>query len=351
MQEIIERLIQGENLTSDQIKEVVDLLASGQFLSTQLAAFLVALKKKGETPQEIAYFAKELVKLSIPLKPKVEGRLVDTCGTGGDAIKTFNVSTLSALVAAGAGAKVAKHGNRSVTSKFGSADLLEKLGVRLALSPEQVRKCIEQIGIGFIFAPSFHPVMKNVAQVRKELGIRTIFNLMGPLINPSDPDAQLLGVYDKQLVPYMAEVLRILGREEAIVVHSLEGMDEISVSGPTLVAWLKGGRINVDQIMPEDFGLRRYKLDEVRVASSDECVSSALAILNNSLDSGAKYDMVLVNSSAAIAVSGLARDFYEGMKLARQSIRSGAALSKLKELIRFSSSDSMSIREEVSNAT
>jgi len=256
-------------------------------------------------------------------------------------VKTFNVSTVSALVAAGAGVAVAKHGNRSMTSKCGSADLLESLGFNLAMDPERVKESIEQVGIGFMFAPSFHPAMKHVAPVRKELGIRTVFNLMGPLINPAGANAQLLGVYSASLTDRMAHALGKLGSQEAMVIHGLEGMDEISVSGRTRISWLKHGGVTTDELTPRQMGLASHPAESIRVSSVEESRRLTIEMLAQPSpgprngDEG-KLHMVLANAAAAIIVAGMARDFAEAVPIAEHSIKSGAAYKKLEGLVRFS---------------
>lgn len=260
------------------------------------------------------------------------------CGTGGDAVKTPNVSTMSSFVAAGAGAVVAKHGGRSVTSKSGSADVLEKLGFNLAMEPGRVKDSIEQIGIGFMFAPAFHPAMKQVAPVRKELGVRTIFNLMGPLINPARVDAQLLGLYTPTLVPQVAAVLEKLGLQEAFVVHGLEGVDEISVTGKTLVSHLKEGKIDTREYLPREFGLRDGPLvPPTSPEDAEEGAMLALSVLSgDAKDRECGTLMVLVNSAACLVLAQKATTFGEGIELAASSIRSGKAMEKLEQLVRFS---------------
>ena len=310
-------------------------IVSGEATPAQVGGFLVALRDKGETANEITALASALRENSIVIRPRVAQRVVDTCGTGGDSVKTFNVSTVSSLVAAGGGAFVAKHGGRSVTSKCGSADLLERLGFNVEMEPLRVQESIERIGIGFMFAPAFHPAMKRVAPVRRELGIRTVFNLMGPLINPAAVDAQLVGVYSPELVPLIAEVLSRLRTEEAIVVHALEGMDEISVTGKTLVSWLREGEIRTKEYGPRDFGI----LDGARLADAsdgEDPVRSTLNILSARGVRGAKQQMVLVNAAAALVVAGRAKTFPEGVELAKNSILGGAAYKKLEELVKFS---------------
>lgn len=340
IQQAIQALVEGKNLLTDEISASVKEIVEGKATPSQVGAFLVALREKGETVEEIAAFASTLRGYSLQIHPSVRGRIVDTCGTGGDKVKTLNVSTISAFVAAGAGAYVAKHVGRSVTSKCGSADLLERLGLNLQMEPSKVKESIEQVGIGFMFAPVFNPVMKQVAPVRRELGIRTIFNLMGPLINPVRVDAQLLGVYSPELVPRVAEVLAKLGVQEAIVVHALEGIDEISVTGKTLVSWMReGGRVETREYLPKDFGLEGeiiHGLQEVRDA--EEAVSIALKILEGSAkeEEEGNRKMVLVNSAASLVLAQKADNFPEGLELARVSIESGMALKKLEEAIKFS---------------
>ncbi len=310
-------------------------IVSGEATSAQIGGFLVALRNKGEQPAEIAVMASALREYSVAIRPRVGGRVIDTCGTGGDSVKTFNVSTISSLVAAGGGAYVAKHGGRSVTSKCGSADLLERLGFRIEMEPLRVQESIETIGIGFMFAPSFHPAMKHVAPVRRELGIRTVFNLLGPVINPARVDAQLVGVYSPELVPLIADVFSRLGMNEAIVVHALEGMDEISVTGKTLVSWLREGEITTKEYGPRDFGiLEGARLAEI--TEGDDPVGSTLDILNSRGGRGAKEQMVLANSAAALVLAGRATTFPEGVELAKNSILGGAAYKKLEELVKFS---------------
>ncbi|MEM3637672.1 MAG: anthranilate phosphoribosyltransferase [Conexivisphaerales archaeon] len=336
IQAAIDHLLRGQNLTREQIDGVVDEIASGIATDSQIAALLVCMRMKGETPEEIAGLAASLRRYSIAIRPRVNGRMVDNCGTGGDRTKTFNISTLSALVAAGAGVIVAKHGNRSATSRYGSADLLEGLGLNLNASPEQVEKSIESIGIGFIYAPVFHPALKHVSRARREIGARTIFNLLGPLINPAPVDAQVVGVYDPTLVMSMARVVSLLGVEEAMVLHSLDGVDEITLSNRTVIASVKDGKFSVKEYLPRDFGLPKYRLQELMVSSGDECRKVALQLLNGDLRNGAKHDTVVVNASASILVSGLADRFSEAIEMAKSSLDSGRALVKLKELVAMS---------------
>jgi anthranilate phosphoribosyltransferase len=339
IQQAVQRILDGSVLTQGEIEASVREIAEGRATQSQMAAFLVALRQRGETPEEIAAFASTLREYSVRINPRVRGRLVDTCGTGGDRVKTFNVSTVSAFVAAGAGASVAKHGNRSVTSRCGSADLLEKLGFNVAIPPALVKETIERVGIGFMFAPAFHPAMKHVAPVRRELGVRTIFNLLGPLTNPAGANAQLVGVYSPELVEKVANVLRMLGSEEVMVVHGREGMDEISTSGRTLVSWLKDGEIETREFSPEDFGLKSRGAVGREVDGADDAARITLEILEGRDFDSPLTEMVLVNSAAALVVARRADDLPGGVELARESLESGAALSKLKALVNYSGGD------------
>ncbi|MDE1853154.1 MAG: anthranilate phosphoribosyltransferase [Thaumarchaeota archaeon] len=335
----LQRLLDGQELANGEIEGSVREIAEGKATQALMGAFLVALRLKGETPREVATFASTLREYSVLIAPSVSGKLVDTCGTGGDRVKTFNVSTLSALVASGAGASVAKHGNRSVTSRCGSADLLERLGFNLNATPEVVKQSIENVGIGFMFAPVFHPAMKHVASVRKELGVRTIFNLMGPLLNPASANAQVVGVYEAALVEKVAEVLRMMGVEEAMVVHGLEGMDEISLSGKTLVAQLKGGEVKTCEYSPADFGMEKVQTTGGEVEGIEEGARVALQVLDGHSLETVMTKMVVVNSAAALVVVGRADDFAEAVGQAEESLASGSAMRKLKELVKHSGGD------------
>ena len=335
----IQLILDGKDLPSETISACLREIVEGTTTPVQIAGLLVALRKKGETVDEIAAFASTLRGYSsMKDRPIVKGRMVDTCGTGGDAVKTPNVSTMASFVAAGAGAVVAKHGGRSVTSKCGSADVLEKLGFNLAMEPSRVKDSIEQIGIGFMFAPAFHPAMKQVAPVRRDLGVRTIFNLMGPLINPARVDAQLVGLYDPAFVPQVAAVLGRLGLEEAMVVHGLEGVDEISVTGKTLISHLKDGKVDTRERSPREFGIRNRPLvPPTSPADAEEGAMFALSVLSgesNDQDSGTL--MVLVNSAACLVLAQKTGTFSEGTEMAAESIKSGRAMGKLEQLVKFS---------------
>ncbi|MCS7115859.1 MAG: anthranilate phosphoribosyltransferase [Nitrososphaerota archaeon] len=336
IRESIGKLVNGCNLSYDEACNVMKEIMSGKATSAQIASFLTALRMKGETIEEIIAFATVMRDFCCRIHPKVRGRLVDTCGTGGDKIKTFNVSTTAAFVVAGAGISVAKHGNRSVTSKSGSADVLRCLGLNLNVEPKIVEKAIENINIGFIFAPIFHPAIKYTIDARVEIGIRTVFNILGPLTNPAFVDAQLLGVYDINLVEKIAHVLKGLGLKEAMVVHGLDGLDEISTVGKTLIAWLKNGEVKTFEVEPEDLGVKKTTIENILETGPEGSVETTFKILYGCVKAGdPKRDLVVVNAAAGIIVGGMADDFSYGVELANRSIESGAAYKKLKELIKF----------------
>jgi anthranilate phosphoribosyltransferase len=346
IRESIQTLIDGANLPFEEAKEVMREVMSGKATNAQIAGFLAALRMKGETVEELIAFAAVMREHCRRIHPCVQGRLVDTCGTGGDKIKTFNISTAAAFVVAGAGVAIAKHGNRSVTSKSGSADVLERLGLNLKMEPEAVQATIEQIGVGFMFAPAHHPAMKYAVQPRREIGIRTVFNVLGPLTNPASANAQLLGVYDRQRVIPMAYALKKLECEEAMVVHGLDGLDEISTIGKTAVAWLKEGEVATLEITPKDFGIKQARFADVKGTTPDESAEILFQILNGKcLQEDPKTEIVLVNGAAGIIVGGKAEDFSYGMTVARESIESGAAYKKLKALIRASGGDPSRLEE------
>jgi len=329
----IQKLVDRKNLTKQESSEAMSLIMQGQASPSQMASFLTALRMKGETVAEITGFAEEMRSHAEKIHP-ASAHLVDTCGTGGDVSHTFNISTVSAFVAAGAGITIAKHGNRSVSSKCGSADLLEALGVKIDMEPKKVEECINKIGFGFIFAPTFHKAMKFVAPSRKEMGIRTVFNILGPLTNPANAHAQVLGVFDEKLTETMAEVLKNLGISEAFVVHGMDGLDEISISDRTKVSHLKNDDVKTYFIKPEDYRLKRGKKEELIVHNVEEGKLLAESILKGG-GVGPKKDVVLFNAAAAIVVGGAARDILEGIKIAASSIDSGRAYKKLQELIEF----------------
>jgi len=321
IREGVQKLIAGMHLTYDESRDIMEEIMSGNATQAQIGAFLTALRMKGETIDEISALAAVMRKFCHRIHPQVRGRLVDTCGTGGDRVKTFNISTTAAFVVAGAGVPVAKHGNRSVTSKSGSADILEKLGFDLSLVPNVVEKNIEDIGIGFMFAPAFHGAMKHAIGPRREIGIRTVFNVLGPLTNPANATAQLLGVYDKTLIEPLAHVLKKLGSEEAIVVHGLDGLDEISTIGKTAMAWLKEDKVNSLHLAPRDFGIKLAKPENIKGTTPDQSAETTFQILYGcDRDGNPKRDIVLVNASAGIVVGGKAEGFRHGVELARESI-------------------------------
>ncbi|MBT0159388.1 anthranilate phosphoribosyltransferase [Candidatus Bathyarchaeota archaeon A05DMB-2] len=346
IREGIQKLIEGTSLTPEESREVVREVMSGKATDAQTAAFLTALRMKGETVDELIAFASVMREHCRQIRPSVGGRLVDTCGTGGDKIKTFNISTAAAFVVAGAGIAIAKHGNRSVTSCCGSADVLEKLGLNLNMKPEAVQRTIEQVGVGFMFAPTFHPAMKHASAPRKEIGIRTIFNVLGPLTNPASANAQLLGVYDQKLTEPLAYALKRLGCEEAMVVHGLDGLDEISTVGKTAISWLREGEVASMELAPNDFGVKQAQIADISGTAPDESAEALFRILTGhcSMDD-AKVEIVLVNSAAGIIVGGEAEDFSYGMESARRSIESGAAYKKLKALIKVSDGDLAKLEE------
>lgn len=331
----IKKVVEGQNLTYQEACEIMKEIMTGAATPAQIASLLTALRMKGETVEEISAFAFIMRRFCHSIQPNIKGRIIDTCGTGGDKIKTFNVSTLAAFVAAGAGAPVAKHGNRSVTSRMGSADLLERLGLNLNTEPDVVKEAIEEIGIGFIFAPKFHPAMKYAIGPRREIGIRTVFNLLGPLTNPAGVKFQLIGVFDGYWLRPLALVLKYIGCEEAMVVHGLDGLDEISIIGRTSVALLKDNNIEFFDVTPKDFGMEIANLKDLIVESVEEYVDLSFRLLYCDPKIGdPKLNMVLMNASAALVVGGIADDFRHGVELALESIASGSAYKKLKLLIK-----------------
>lgn len=325
-------LLEDRDLTAEQMQSVMRVIMSGEATDAQIGGFLIALRAKGETVDEITGAAKVMRELAtkVPLQSE---NLVDTCGTGGDGARLFNVSTASAIAAAAAGVQVAKHGNRSVSSKTGSADLLEAAGVVLNLEVEQVARCVETVGVGFMFAPAHHSAMKHAIGPRKELATRTIFNVLGPLTNPASAPNQVLGVFAKDWVRPLAEVLRNLGSEHVLVVHSTDGLDEISLSAPTWVAELRDGEIKEYQITPEDLGVSSAPMDALMVDTAEESLALVQAALKES-DSLAS-DMIALNAGAAIYVAGIASSLKQGVQMAQDAIGSGLAGAKLTELIEF----------------
>ena len=326
----LNQLLNGQDLSHDQMLAVMQQVMGGELTTAQISALLVALRLKGETVDEITAAATVMRELSNKVNIKDTAHLVDTCGTGGDGIQTFNVSTVSALVAAAAGAKVAKHGGRSVSSTCGSADVLEELGVDVNKTPDEVANSVDAIGIGFMFAPNHHSAMKHAAPVRKELGIRTIFNLLGPLTNPAAARRQVMGVFDRALTGKLAQVLQKLGSEHVLVVHGADGMDEISLTGDTYVAELKSGKVTEYTVNPTQFGLTIHQLKDIQVQNAAESKAMIMDVLNGK--TGAPRDIVLLNAGAAIYVAGITATLAAGIEKAAQKIDDGVALSKLEAL-------------------
>ena len=332
--ETLGQLLERQDLTHEAMLGVMHQVMGGELTQAQIAAFLIALRAKGETVDEIAAAAMVMRELSIKVDIQDKAHLIDTCGTGGDGIQTFNVSTVSAFVAAAAGAKVAKHGGRSVSSTCGSADVLEALGVNVNQTPQQVAASVNEIGIGFMFAPNHHSAMKHAAPVRRELGVRTLFNLLGPMTNPANAHRQVMGVFDQSLTTKLAKVLQQLGSEHVLVVHGADGMDEISFTGDTFVAELKNGEVTEYLMNPAQWGLALHDVKDIQIQNAEESKAMILAVLNGK--PGAASDIVLLNAGAAIYVSGLVDTMQAGIEKAAAVIDSGAALQKLHQLISYS---------------
>lgn len=333
MREALAVLADGQDLGEEIAEAAMTELMEGKATPAQIGAFLMGLKVKGETAVEIAAMARVMRKHALKINPKVDGLLLDLCGTGGAPLKTFNISTISAFVAAGAGVAVAKHGNRSNTGKCGSADVLAALGLNLYAPPQVVEEAIEEVGIGFLFAPAFHPAMRYAAGPRGELGIGTIFNLLGPLTNPAGAEAHLLGVFAPKLVDLFLEVLRSLGVKRALVVHGKGGVDEISTLDETYVGELSWGEIRHYRLSPEDFGLRRATPAEIGPLEPKASAQVAEEILRGNLK-GPRYEIVILNAGAGIYAAGKVGSIEEGIKFAQESIKSGAAYEKLRGLIK-----------------
>lgn len=328
----IARVLAREDLSRDEMNDVMRLIMTGEATAAQIGGFLVGLRMKGESVEEITGAAEIMRQLATPVTVSTE-YLVDTCGTGGSGANKFNVSTASAFVTAAAGARVAKHGNRAASSKSGSADLLEAAGAEIMLSPEQVARCIDNVGLGFLFAVSHHGAMKHAIGPRREMVVRTIFNVLGPLTNPAGARRQVMGVYDGSLLRPIAEVLQQLGSEHVMVVHSDDGLDEISIAAATRVAELKDGQITEYRITPEDFALSRADLAQLKVGSPEQSLTLVHAALDGSMASAS--DMVALNAGAAIYVSGQALSLKDGVEMANDAIGSGLASEKLKDFVNF----------------
>ncbi|MHC4626044.1 MAG: anthranilate phosphoribosyltransferase [Planctomycetota bacterium] len=331
--EYINPLLKGEDLSFEQATSLLDVVFTGEVPEAQVAAFLTAMRVKGPTAQEVAGLAKSLRSHAVKVEPGIEN-LVDVVGTGGAVVKTFNVSTAAALVAAGAGVHVAKHGNRAITSKCGSADVLAELGVKIDPGPEVVAECIRQARVGFMFAPMFHPAMKYVQPIRKSLGFRTVFNILGPLSNPAGVPSLVLGVAEEGLMQMMAEALNMLGARYAMVVHS-EGLDEISTGSVTQIAELSGGKITQKQLNPKELGIEEADIEKLKV---DDAKASARIVedILSGKETGPAKDIVVLNASAAIIAGGLVENFASALKLAEASISDGSARDCLAKLIEVS---------------
>ncbi len=336
--EVISKLVKGGDLSEKEVTAVFDLMMEGELPESQMAAFLTALRMKGETVSEITGVAKALLSKAEKIDCDRE-TAVDLCGTGGDGSGTFNISTTAAFIVSGAGVTVAKHGNRSVSSPVGSADVLEALGVKIGISPALAQKCLSEAGIAFLFAPVYHPAMRNVAKCRKDLGIRTVFNLIGPVVNPAGVRNQVMGVYSPHLLVPVAEVLKNLGSRNVMMVHGEGCVDEITVTGGTRVAELRDGEIREYGLRPEDFALKTCSPEElVGGGSADENAEITLSVLRGG-EKGAKTDASLLNAMAAIYVSGKVASLAEALLLAEDSLSSGAALGKLEMLVEITNRD------------
>lgn len=348
LREALSKVVEGKNLSEDEARHAMDTIMSGEATPAQIGAFITALRMKGETIEEITGCARAMRAHAVPLKVRRsnlvnidredinidEETILDTCGTGGDGTHTFNISTTTAFVVAGAGVTVAKHGNRSVSSRCGSADVVHALGVNIDIPPDRVKDCVEKTGIGFFFAPLFHSAMKHAIGPRREIGIRTIFNILGPLTNPAHANVQVLGVYKPELTDVMARVLRKLGSRAAMVVHGEGSYDEITITGRTRVSQLKSGRIRTFDIQPEDFGMKRARIEAIHGGDAAENADIIRAVLQG--EKGPRRDVTLLNAAAALVVAGRAKDIPGGIRLAADAIDSRAALRKLELLIKTS---------------
>jgi anthranilate phosphoribosyltransferase len=340
IQEALQQVLDGRSLDRAQARAVMEEIMSGEATPAQIGGFLVALRAKGETADEIAGCAEAMRAHALPVRPRRDD-LVDTAGTGGDGARTINISTAAALVAAAAGAAVAKHGNRAVSSACGSADVLEALGFTLEQAPRRIEQSIDELGFGFLFAPAHHPAMRHAAPVRKELATRTVFNVLGPLTNPAGARAQVVGVYSEHLVRTIAEVLAQLGARRAFVVHGAGGIDELSPVGPNVVAEVVDGTVRERRLDPEsELGLPRCDVDELRGGTPAENAAALREVFEGA--DGGRRSAILLNAAGAIAAAGHAPDLREGLELARETVDSGAAAARLEQLVAFS-------RETVSN--
>lgn len=332
IQQALAHVLDRNSLSAGQAEMVMEQIMTGEATPAQIGGFLIALRTKGETVDEVTGFARAMRRNAVPVRPR-GGLLVDTCGTGGDGAGTFNISTTAAFVVAGAGLSVAKHGNRSVSSRCGSADVLEALGVNLDLRPEDVAACIDAVGIGFLYAPRLHPAMKHAIGPRREMGVRTVFNILGPLTNPAGAEVQVLGVYDGALTEMMAQVLASLGSRAAFVVHGADGLDELSTTGVNRVAQLRDGKVRTFTLDPLDLGMPRATLADLAGGDAADNAALTRAVLAGAPGPG--RDVVLLNAAAALMAGGLAAGLREGLALAAESVDAGAARAKLSQLVAF----------------
>jgi anthranilate phosphoribosyltransferase len=332
IREAIQTILAGKHLSRQDAHRTMSGIMSGEATPAQIGAFLVGMRMKGERADEVAGFA-EAMREKATRVPTRHENAIDMCGTGGDGAGTFNISTVASFVVAGGGVPVAKHGNRSVSSQCGSADVLQALGVKIDLSAEQMGECLDKLGIAFLFAPTLHPAMKHAIGPRRELGVRTVFNILGPITNPAFVRRQVLGVYNAELARLLAQVLAELDTEHAVIVHGEEGLDEISISGSTLAFEVKRGNVSESRLLPEDFGLRPGTSDGLAGGDAERNAEIAMQVLRG--ESGPARDAVIANAACGLVVGGAATTFADGAQLARQSIDSGAALAKLEAMIEF----------------
>ena len=335
MKEAIDKVVRGIDLTRTEAEEVMSLMLGGEATQAQLGSFLTALRLKGETIDEIVGCATVMQAKADHVAPKVEGNYIDLVGTGGDGTHTFNISTTSAFVASAAGVPIAKHGNRAISSSSGAADVLEALGINIMLEAPRVQACVEETGIGFMFAQIFNKSMKNVGQARSEMGIRTIFNILGPVSNPSNAKGALIGVYSQSLTEPIAYAMQAMGVERAMIVSGCDGMDEITVTGKTHVSEIKDGKVTTYELDPKDYGIGYASGEEIKGGKGTENAEITKGILSGSI-TGAKRDIVLLNAGAAIYIGGKADSISEGIKIAADTIDKGLALEKVKALAEFS---------------
>lgn len=336
IQDVLRTVVDGNELTQAQAEAAMDLIMNGEATEAQIGALAIGLRMKGETTAEIAGFARAMRDHAVKVNIDTDrSPLLDTCGTGGDHSNTFNISTTATFVIAAAGVRIAKHGNRAASSRCGSADVLEALGVRVELTPQEVESCVEHVGVGFMYAPAYHPAMRFVGPARKQMGVRTIFNMLGPLTNPAGARHQLIGVGIPQIAGQLAEVLQVLGSQHAVLVHGEEGLDEVGIVGTTRVTDFRAstGEITTYDVSPDDFGLQRARLSDIVGGDADENKTITLSILSG--DSGARRTVTLMNAGAGLYAADAATSFEEGVALAAEMIDSGKALAKLEQLITY----------------